>query len=73
MEFNMTVSHWRWRVDSLDTGAGCQLGQCKPIIRIISIITPIVKVKSVQVHAYNIVVLNAIAIYDRIFLQLVCY
>ena len=38
MGFNMTVSHWRWRVDSLDTGAGIQLGQCKPII--ISIIVP---------------------------------
>ena len=73
MGFNISMSHWRWRVDSLDTGAGIQLGQCKPIIRIISIITPFVKVKSVQVHTYNIVVLNAIAIYDRIFLQLVCY
>ena len=47
MEFDMTVSHWRWCVDSLDTGAGIQLGQCKPIMCIISISVPlIVQVKS---------------------------
>ena len=34
MGFNMTVSHWRSHVDSLDTGAGIQLGQCIHIIRI---------------------------------------
>ena len=35
MGFDMTASHWMWRVDILDTGVGCQLGQCLPIIRII--------------------------------------
>ena len=49
MGFDMTVSHWMWRVDSLDTGAGIHLGQCKPITCIISIIMPfIVQMKSVQ-------------------------
>ena len=28
----MTVSHWRWHADNLDSGAGIQLGQCLPII-----------------------------------------
>ena len=51
MGFNMTVSHWRWRVDSLDTGAGIQLGQCIPIMCIIIIIAPlIVQTQSVQMY-----------------------
>ena len=28
MGFDKTVSHWMWCVDSLDTGAAIQLGQC---------------------------------------------
>ncbi len=53
MGFDMTVSHWMWRVDSLDTGAGIQLGQCKPITCIISIIVPlIVQMKFGQLYTY---------------------
>ena len=47
--FNITVSRWMWHVDSLDIGAGIQLGQCLPIIRIIRII--------VHIYMYNYVVL----------------
>ena len=51
--YDMTMSHWMWRVDSLDTGAGIQLGQCKPIMCIISIIVPlIVQMKLVQLYTY---------------------
>ena len=53
MGFDMTVNHWRWRVDSLDTGAGIQMGQCEPIMCIIIIIVPlIVQTKSVQMYTY---------------------
>ena len=53
MGFDMTVSHWMWRVDSLDTGAGIQLGQCEPIMCIISVIVPlIVQMKFVQLYTY---------------------
>ena len=76
MGLDMTVSHWRWRVDSLDTGAGIQLGQCKPIIRIISIIVPCSAINclhevcsNVNIRMYNFVVLN-IYIYNCIFLLL---
>ena len=48
MGFNMTVSHWMWHVGSLDTGAGIQLGQCKPIMCIISISVPLI-VKQIHV------------------------
>ena len=61
--FDMTVSHWMWRVDSLDTGAGIRLGQWKPII--ISIIVPLMLKRSLvlYIRTCNIVALNEIAIY----------
>ena len=65
MGLDMTVSRWRWRVDNLDTGAGIQLGQCKPIIRIISIFVPCCAItclhevcSNVNIRMYNFVVLN---------------
>ena len=75
MGYDMTVSHWRWHVDSLDTGAGIQLGQCQDIMCIISIIVPlIVQTDGSNVRTNNIVVLNKIILrYIYLYIPAACF